>query len=184
MSLLLKEDFIHIEHNSITNELCIDILNIFEKNIISKDLFTEKKNSCYEIIDNDYGKIKSFLTNELVNNIKKYLNKINSVNNILNYHVNDHIDFLIKKDKYSDNDDTNIEIITRVNWHKSGYKLLQFIWFLNDFDGEFIFWNKYIIKPKRGLLIIFPLSWCFPYEKKINKNYESNTIFGYLYKPN
>lgn len=184
MTLLLKEDFIFTQYNSITDELCIDILNIFENNIIKNDLFAVNKNSCYEIIGKDYGKIKSFLINELINNVQKYLFKINSINNILNYNSTDPIEFFIKNERYSEKDEDNCQIIKRINWKEKGYKLLNFIWFLNDFDGEILFWKKHIIKPKRGLLIIFPSSWCFPYEKIITKNHNSNIIYGYLYRNN
>jgi len=34
-------------------------------------------------------------------------------------------------------------------------KLFSFIWILNDYDGEIIFWNEYTIKPqKRNVFII------------------------------
>ena len=181
MSILKKEDYIHISHNSITDELCDDILTIFENNIIKNDLYIESKNCCYEIIDTDYKKIRIFLKNELIRNLKEYDKNINKVNNkILNYEVFENFKFYIKTDRYLNYE--NYEIQDKFNWNSNGWKVLNFIWFLNDIEGEFIFWNKYNVNPKKGTLIIFPSSWCFPYKQIIKICSKMNIIYGYLYK--
>jgi len=181
MSLLSKENYIHISHNSITSELCDDILTIFEKNIVESNLYIESKNCCYEIIDSDYKKIKVFLKNELIHQLKNYTNSINRVNNnVLNYTMFDEIVFYIKKDKYLSS--TNIEVQHRFNWNTNGWRVLNFIWFLNDIDGDFLFWSYFNVHPKKGTLIIFPSSWCFPYEQIVKLGSEMNIIYGFLYK--
>lgn len=183
MTTLLKEDYIHVSHNSITSELCSDILNIFERNIIKNNLYIESKNCCYEIIDTDYNKIRIYLKNELIKNLIKFFQNINkhSINTtILNHSYFEDMTFFIKKDKYTSVN--NVEINHRFNWNVNGFKMFNFIWFLNDVNGDFVFWNNYRIRPKKGTLIVFPSSWCFPCEQIVKTNSEMNTIYGYLYK--
>jgi len=182
MSLLKKEDFIHISHNSITCELCDDILNIFEKNIINNNLYVESKNCCYEIMDNDYKKIKIFLKNELTRSVMRYSKNISKTNKpIIDQNVLfDKFKFYIKSDRYINSD--NYDIQDRFNWNTNGWKMLNFIWFLNDIDGEIVFWNNYSIIPKKGTLIIFPASWCFPYKQVVKFGSDVNIIYGSLTK--
>jgi len=127
MAYLTKEDYIHISYNSITRDLCDDILNIFHENIIHNNLYIESKNCCYEIIDNDYKKIKVFLKNELINNLKKYTDHINRFNySILNHTLLfDDLKFYIKKDVYLNSN--NLELQDRFNWNMNGWKILKFI---------------------------------------------------------
>jgi hypothetical protein len=55
----------------------------------------------------------------------------------------------------------------------------MYIWFLCNYDGEFII-NNYKIKPVAGALLIFPCSWCFPYYENIAFNTTKYCIFGYV----
>jgi hypothetical protein len=58
----------------------------------------------------------------------------------------------------------------------------MYIWFLNDYDGEIIFWNEYRIIPKCGKFIMFPISWCFPYQEIIHSDANKYIVYGYIYK--
>lgn len=55
------------------------------------------------------------------------------------------------------------------------------MWFLTDCKGIISFWNEYNIVPKAGKLIIFPVSWCFPYKELINLEADKYVIYGYVY---
>ena len=61
-------------------------------------------------------------------------------------------------------------------------KKFHFIWFLNEYEGEIIFWNNYSIKPLAGKLIIFPASWCFPFFELTKFNQTIFTISGFIYE--
>ena len=59
-------------------------------------------------------------------------------------------------------------------------KNMCFIWFLNDYDGEFIFCNEYKVKPERGKLLLFPNSWCITHEEVIKFGENKYVISGYF----
>ena len=141
--------------------------------------------------------VKKYLSKEIKKSLIKYVNNINSMfaaksstNNNQYYQVllsgciNNISEFTINK--YSINDINNNIAIKNNNrvitdFNKNRLKILCFIWFLNDYDGEIVFWNNYKIIPKAGKLIIFPASWCFPYQEVLKTKTEILNISGYVF---
>ena len=126
-----------------------------------------------------------FLHNEINKNIDIYIKKINTItfvppennnNNIfktLKVHTNN-VEFTIKKEIFNETHEKVVFEKKVVDYNK----ILKFIWFLNDYDGELVFWKNYPIRPKSGTLIIFPTSWCFPYEDIMITNSTRYIITG------
>lgn len=196
-----KELFIFEKKNSITPELCIDIIDIYN------DDPNNKINEIYNIDRNlNYAKIKQYLINELYENLHNYLFvKIKmQISNVININTIS-FSFFIENKKLSNNlhisepvtalqSDTQcntnkseserfneIQITKRFS-HTNKMKLFMYIWFLNDYDGEIIFWNDYRITPKCGNFLMFPISWCFPYEEIIHSCANKYILYGYVYK--
>jgi hypothetical protein len=175
--LYKKETFIYEKKNSITHELCKDIIEIFETDRIINDC------NCYNIDCNtNYNKIKSYLTKELGKNLNNYNKKIDKIKNynMIEKKIKNcdkKIAFYIEKNKST----YNFNYINRVSIGSTDIKLLMYIWVLNDYDGEIIFWNEYKIIPKAGSFIMFPISWCFPYEELIDLQNDKYIIYGYIY---
>jgi hypothetical protein len=171
--LYKKETFIYEKNNSITDELCKDIIEIFENDV--------SNNNCMDYND-EYIKIKRYLTEELKKNIQSYEKKINGVSGIEDYKIIDvkNYNFVF----FIENNNKPNDIINYINrtTSKNNVKLLMYIWFLNDYDGEIIFWNEYKIIPKAGNFIIFPVSWCFPYQELIHLQTQKYIIYGYVYR--
>jgi hypothetical protein len=149
MNSIKKEDFIYENKNSLTKELCEDLLCRFENK-------TEIE------ISNKYGKLRVYLINELFTNLNKLKNKYENLigMNMLNIIYNkSQIQFTLKE--YCNNEE--IIIINRLgNINNNNVNKLTFIWFLNDCDGDLVFWNNHKIKMSIGKLVVFPFSWCFP----------------------
>jgi Rps23 Pro-64 3,4-dihydroxylase Tpa1-like proline 4-hydroxylase len=142
----------------------------------------------------EWYKIEMFLCKELQSNFEKYKKKINNVNeyfpennnNILHKLLNDdqHIDnFMIQKyekniGKYTYHHDFHCDI------EKKRYRTVTYLWYLNDVTegGETEFWGSYQIKPKKGKLILFPSSWCFPHRGKMPISSDKYIITGWFYK--
>ena len=181
-----KETFIFEKNNSITTELCNDIIDLYDINkydII--DLYDINK---YDIIDlydiNKYdnydkfinAKVTKFLHNELKANLCKYRKSLNKINNynIINI-KNLKCSLFIKKIKL-----INETIYTKRFSETNNIKIFMYIWFLNDYDGEIIFWNDYRITPKCGKFIVFPVSWCFPYHEIIRSDANKYILYGYI----
>ena len=64
--------------------------------------------------------------------------------------------------------------------HKYEKKILHFMWILNDYDGIIRFPNNHTINPKKGQIIIYPASWCFPLENICVSNSTIKTISGHI----
>jgi len=72
--LYKKDTFIYEKNNSITHELCKDIIELFENDF--------SNNNCYNIDCNpNFHKIKGYLKQELEKNINDYERKINKIKN-------------------------------------------------------------------------------------------------------
>jgi len=172
--LFLKEDFIYKKKNSITKELCIDIIEIFE-NDVSNNLC-----NCDNMEYNpQYTTIKQYLKKELKRNIHDYEKEINKIKGYKMFHI-EKCNFVFHIGTNNTSNST-ISYINRVSVDSTDVKLLMFIWFLNDYDGEIIFWNEHRIIPEVGKCIIFPISWCFPHKELINLQTKKYIIYGYIY---
>jgi hypothetical protein len=204
------ENYIYINNNSLSKEICKDIIDFFEKqeskyegvtfggldkNI--KDTFDFKipinsKEKYFE----EWSKIFFLLKKEIIRNINIYVKKIYkpiSDTNIENssakfnfFNKTTHFDtFLIQKyrknvGRYVYHDDQHIDC------EKNRYRVLTFIWYLNDVTngGETEFFGTTTINPEAGKLLLFPATWCFPHRGKIPISNDKYIITGWIYVKN
>ena len=106
-----KNDFLYSKKDSITEELCQEIMEQFEDDIKSNPyLFTYNQNETILEIPNDYkkcpfyGKLKSYLTKELNKNMEIYKNRV--IKTYKPFQPNNQYQLTIKKIVY---DDTQFE---------------------------------------------------------------------------
>jgi hypothetical protein len=177
----INSRFIYFKENSITSDLLIDILNIFNENVHNK----VNNNITYTFTHGDieYNRVKNFLMNELHRNMVIYLNNINTkIGNNFTISIRDLFmaknTFTIQKTITTNELYDKNNVINIIN--KNIKQKFMYIWFLSDYDGEFIIHNCKI-KPNAGALLIFPCSWCFPYYEDIAFNSVKYYIFGYVY---
>ena len=170
MTNLNKQTFIYDNPKSISDEICKSIIEIYEEESIESINYNMS-------ITPKYRTIQKYLTGELYQNIIKYTKRINILQKYKLFDVkNLNINFIFYIQK---NSSKEINIIDR--YSDKNIKLLMFIWFLNDYDGELVFFNEYKIKPKVGKLVIFPVSWCFPYKELIHMESKKYIIYGFIY---
>ena len=182
-----RELFIYETNNSLTNEICEEIIMNFTNDAYNDNLYSN-------FLDNKWNRIIKSLKKQLLTHFNIYLASFNKpfiCNDSMNYNMEfraisidlnqtlEKFVFVIKKVSSEQLTDTNSEQLTDTKFVRQSkidksIKLFQYIWFLNDYDGEMVFWREHSIKPKAGKLVIFPTSWCFPYEdftKKSDKKY-------------
>jgi len=158
MNILKINDFIYREKMSILPKLIENIISTFEQHI---EEYKISNDFCYEYIDSEYIKIKTYLNNQIVSCLNKYIQQLNYKSISLSFFNNDTIKFCIRKYKSPNGGDI---LNSKMNWSSEGYKMFNFIWFLNAEEKNMAinFSKEITIRPKNGELIIFPHSWYFP----------------------
>jgi hypothetical protein len=195
------ESLIYIKENSISKELCNEIINKFEneENIhegltvggVQKNIKDTTDLNMPSNCEKWYN-IHKCLLKELTKNIGIYIDNLHQEDYILS--ENDIYKPLYKKNiifhsflvqkytkkigKYIYHDDFNTDF--NLNQHR----VLTYLWYLNDVEegGETVFWGNYKIKPETGKLILFPASWCYPHCGKMPISSNKYIITGWLYQ--
>jgi hypothetical protein len=200
----MENKYIYKNENSISSELCLDIINLFENEEnkiegyagsgVNKQI-KDATECLINLNDPKWHKYHLFLSDELNINLDKYLKELNK-NKIINNvnQLSDQIfNFFDKKKfivtnliikryikntgKYIYHDDFTIDVSNRM------YRVITFLWYLNDVDegGETVFDGTTFIKPTAGKLILFPASWTYPHCGKIPISSNKYIITGWIY---
>lgn len=191
---------VFINPDSLSNELCSEIIELFEtdndfkyqgtsmvgynpnvKNTTDLNITTTAS------VDKRWEKIHNVLLKELRHNINLYIEnfqqQVNSpgyrlfkgenlgITNMQVQHYKKNIGMF----KYHDD--------SQIIWEEKTRRVLVFIWYLNDVieGGETEFCGTYIIKPQPGKLIIFPAEWTFPHRGLIPKSNDKFIITGWVF---
>ena len=192
---MLKQPFLIFENkNSLPNSLCDEIINNYEDDLINSKFITD--NCSYNInYDDKHKRILNALNNELNLCIDKYfdlfknetlINKKSNFNYdyVLTDYIKNDIFFIIKKTEYNDNSQNITNYKKNESQNNNGIKMFMFIWFLNDCDGDLLFWNKVKVDNKKGTLLIFPTSFIYQYTEIMKNDTSKYTIYGFIFKKN
>jgi hypothetical protein len=164
-----------------TDDLELSICN--KMSLISVD---EENISKYKT----WERIKPHLINELNREIEKYSGMVNS-KLIFTKETTNRDNFSTLCFNYLDGNNFNFFINNNKGEVKRtekfyvkdmmiNQKILKYVLFLNDYDGEIVFWKDYIIRPQKGNMILFPLSWCFPYYENTKIDAKNITAYGFV----
>jgi Rps23 Pro-64 3,4-dihydroxylase Tpa1-like proline 4-hydroxylase len=201
------DNYIYQNNFSIPKLLCDEIIEKYEKyhifhyqGVTFGGLEKKIKDTTDFIIPkcenekDDWYKIEQFLYKELEKNLKIYLFNINNKNNYkpennsnipykLLYGQQHTNSFMIQKyekgvGKYVYHDDGYFD------YENNRYRTITFIWYLNDVEegGETEFNGDFKIQPKKGKLVFFPATWCFPHRGNMPISDDKYIITGWLYK--
>jgi len=208
MNDYLIDSFIYLNKNSISHELCDDLIKIFEEEAYSKyegvtasGLNKDIKDTTDFVItktNEKWTKMYDFLEKELNANLKKYYIQLNKYdeqsgysNNgqksskkykMLNYEKFNISTFMMQR--YKKNTGRYIyHDDSSIDYKNSKHRVVTYLWYLNTVEegGETEFWGNYKIKPEKGKLILFPASWTFPHCGKMPISDNKYIITGWLY---
>lgn len=192
------EKYIYIKQRSISQELCKDIIELFENEGDNRyrgytlggvheeikkslDFFIEKNNKTSK-----WHKIARLLQKELHKNVFLYMEKLKAeFSKEYEYYLNTGLfEFGYQMQKYDKNDGKYVFHHDFTNDHeKKIHRVVTFLWYINTVeDGgetEFDFGLK--IKPEVGKLILFPASWTFPHRGNMPISGDKYIITGWLY---
>jgi hypothetical protein len=192
-------DFIYEIKNSIPDELCDDIINMYELEdnkyggLVFSGLRKDIKDTTDLIISKNekrWERVEKILYNTLTNGFAEYMSHMNKseyTSNNITYNLLESNkayinNFMIQKyekckGKYIYHNDFS------VNFEKKAYRVVTFIWYLNNVTegGETEFWGNYTIKPEKGKLVFFPASWCYPHRGKMPISDDKYIITNWFY---
>jgi hypothetical protein len=189
-------DLIYINKNSLSNELCNDIINLFEQeeykfhgHIASGINKNVKDTTDLEISSGGphWDKINTVINKELIYNVKKYINnQDNAFDHTYKILSTDYLTtettqiqkYDKNKGKYVYHDDF------ACNFPEKKFRVLTFIWYLNDVTegGETEIKDIMRIKPEAGKLLLFPSTWTYPHRGNVPISNDKYIVTGWLWK--
>ena len=200
------ENYFYINKNSLSIELCKDMIHLFEieqfdkyegvtagglnkdiKDTIDFQIPAKNANNKPE-----WTKIRTLLDKELTNNVKKYVKYINECvtieeqNSQHKYRLFDEsITFeTMQMQRYTKNKGRYIyHNDFRSDWVAKKYRVLTFLWYINDVEegGETEFWASHRIKPEAGKLLLFPATWTYPHRGMMPISNDKYIVTGWIY---
>ena len=191
------DQFIYTNKNSISKELCEDIIELYNENLhltykgrIQKGYDPEVKDFLDFLIDKyidsnpKWKKIHDILIKELYDNLKNY--SININNNILKIvHPNSVVRIgTAQIQKYEKNKGKYIyHNDSQILYEQKEHRILTFLWYLNDVEegGETEILGTIKIKPETGKILLFPADWTFPHCGKMPISNDKYIITGWVY---
>jgi len=170
----LVDDFYVLSiENSLSHPICKEIIERFENQQNKRDGCTSgginksiKDTTDFHLSEDKekWVDIDKVLFNELNKGILKYLQKVNKEIKVLGN--NNFSDKGFQIQKYLKNQGfyifhNDFHIYKDENHHR----VLTYIWYLNSINegGETDLYDKGIIKPEEGKLILFPACWTYPH---------------------
>jgi Rps23 Pro-64 3,4-dihydroxylase Tpa1-like proline 4-hydroxylase len=200
------EKYIYTNKISLSQEICDDLIELFENEERKYDGITHgglqkniKDTKDFVIPENEpkWYKYYQLFHNELTRNLNMYINKLNdnekfkninqNTTNIFKHFENSklsHSIFMIQRYKMNEgryvyHHDFSIDYKNKKN------RVLTYLWYLNDVKegGETDFPDLNLqIKPEAGTLLIFPATWDFPHCGKMPISSNKYIVTGWLYK--
>lgn len=199
------ENYIYVNNNSLSKELCADIIQYFEEEpnktggVTAGGLNTNVKDTIdfqipHKNVSSKWNKIRVLLEKELTNNIQQYVKNITdniSVQEELSsnkYRVfNDAVTFeTMQMQRYTKSSGKYIfHNDFQAEFEKKQYRIITYLWYINTVDegGETEIWNNYKVKPEAGKLILFPATWTYPHRGKVPISNDKYIITGWVYEP-
>ena len=197
------ENYLYINKNSLSNEICIDIINLFEsekksagitrggyrphvKDTLDFQIPTKNVNK-----PSHWMKIRELLEKELTNNVQKYVKYIDTNTTITEDSnepckvLGDVVSFeTLQIQKYKKLEGKYIYHPDFVSdWQDKKFRVITYLWYLNNVEegGETEFWGKYRIKPETGKLLLFPATWTYPHRGMMPISNDKYILTGWIY---
>lgn len=204
--MIKNNKYIYLNRNSLSPEVCIDIIQLYEnenssykhEGLIQAGLDKNIKDTVdfnIPINEEKWYKYYKLLNNELTNNLKKYFLNLNNSEEFQNTNQLSTKSYVFFEDaklmskifmiqKYTKNIGKYVyHHDFRIDSTENKYRILTFLWYLNTVEegGETAFGEDFKIKPEIGKLLLFPATWTYPHAGKMPISSDKYIITGWLY---
>ena len=193
----IMDPYIYINRNSLSSDICKDIIEIYEKTQnkhrattiggLNEDVLRAFQCPIQNITDDEWPTIHSFLLQELTNNLKTYAKVLDSQigdGNIYRHMKDDlkYNEFHINKYESNNGGKYDYHIDRYFNKEMNEERHITFIWYLNDVTegGETEMKGHIKIKPEVGKLLLFPSTWTYPHCSRPTISNDKYAIVGWL----
>lgn len=191
------DKFIYVNKDSISRELCKDIIDMFEMEndrypgIVGNGYLNKNVKDTTDFVMTSGGshwdRINETLIRELTANVTEYIKRCNSMvnDNYKTFYTGMLSTTSLQIQKYIQNiGKFTYHEDSRVDFVNKSVRKITFLWYLNDVTdgGETEFWSDYKITPEFGKLILFPAEWSFPHTGKIPISNDKYIITGWLWE--
>lgn len=191
------DPYIYINKNSLSPDICKDIIEIFEKTQnkhrattlggLNEDIFKAMQCGIDNITDPNWQPIHEFLQKELKTNVTKYMKTLDDqIGDGKTYkHIKDDIiynKFHINKYECEKEGKYDYHIDRYLTKGMDQERYITFIWYLNDVEkgGETEMKGNMRIKPETGKLLLFPSTWTYPHCSRKTISNDKYVIVGWL----
>jgi len=193
-------NLIYTIDNNLDISLCDRLIDLFHEKeannmVLESEIGTRTSNINKKVRNNTYLKIENendkILETILSSAFKVYIIYISTQNNSLDFinHNNMKIKdtgFMLNKYKKNTGFYTTHSDFNGDNFQTNGYRIITYIWYLNDVmdGGETEFINGIKIKAEKGKLLLFPASWTYAHAGNMPISSDKYIIIGWfqLYK--
>ena len=188
----MDDNYCFINKNSISKEICNEIIQLFENSKHKHDGATaggvnkNVKDTTDLVIDkndSEWKEIYTLLENELQRNTRRYVEKADNNNKDLKEfkRFQGSLSFeTIQVQKYVKNTGKYIyHHDGRI--HENRARKITFLWYLNDItDGGETEFQDFKVRPEAGKLILFPALWTYPHRGNVPISDDKYIMTGWL----
>ena len=188
----MDDILIYENENSLSDELCRDIIELFEddkdngkyQGVTGGGLNKSIKDTTDLVITNypRWDNVNLCLKKELQKNIVEYIKRMNGKINHPVINDRNLSTFSMQMQKYNKNEG-KYTYHNDARTEKERTRVITFIWYLNDVTdgGETEIWKDLKIKPTTGKLLLFPSCWTFPHRGNVPISSDKYIITGWLW---
>ena len=188
------EKLIYLEKNSLPNELCKEIIEMFENDdsqyegVTAAGLNKDIKDSQDLVIpmNDKWSKIVEVLTKELHRNLNLYIKSLKTdLKDYAIFSKNFLYENSFQIQRYQKNVGKYIYHHDHdIRFDQKDHRVITYLWYLNTVEegGETELWKTIKVKPEEGKLLLFPASWTFPHSGLMPKSNDKYIITGWLYE--
>jgi hypothetical protein len=192
MDIDIYKSFVYSKKNSLSKELCEQIITIHDNDKNKKEGSTlggvnkdvkDTTDITINFDSNIYVELHKILITELMNTLPEYINSLPSIQKYNTFFDCDYFVDVVIIQKYDKNKGKYIyHNDSRIDYTNKKYRVFTFIWYLNDVyeGGETEFINFKII-PEKGKLLIFPASFVFPHCGNMPVSDDKYILTGWVY---
>jgi len=188
------EKLIYLEKNSLPNELCKEIIEMFENDdsqyegVTAAGLNKDIKDSQDLVIpmNDKWSKIVEVLTKELHRNLNLYIKSLKTdLKDYAIFSKNFLYENSFQIQRYQKNVGKYIYHHDHdIRFDQKDHRVITYLWYLNTVEegGETELWKTIKVNPEEGKLLLFPASWTFPHSGLMPKSNDKYIITGWLYE--